>query len=131
MNWAAKTFVGFLFATSSCFSDSFCRASEALRPTSGANEFYLSSDQIKTLRFAALAGSGQAANRLANYYGFLKNDIAEEMKWATISAENGNHMGCVNLANLARSPMAKDEEVRARAAFWQKRVDDGKCASDE
>ena len=92
-----------------------------------SGEFYLDTAEVEELKNRALDGLGQPANRLAYYYGFYKLDFAEEVKWLTISAENGNRRGCAELAGFARNPTV-EQSLQRRAAFWQKQIDEGKCS---
>jgi TPR repeat protein len=63
----------------------------------------------------ALAGSGEAAHRLATQF-VMTGRISEAIFWATIAAENGHQGGMFNLGyQLSQS---RDPKQRVRARFW-------------
>lgn len=70
----------------------------------GADEYYLTSQEVKTLEEAAKTETnGQAAYRLSTYYGFSENDQVNKMKWLIQAANQGHPDAKERLEYLNRS----------------------------
>jgi TPR repeat protein len=86
------------------------------KPVIGINSFIIPAEDLEPLKTAALAGSGQAAYRLAQYYGFALLNFEEQLHWMTIAAENSDQTGIYGLGFLlAKKP---DPASRIRARYW-------------
>ena len=57
---------------------------------SSASNAYLSQGELSSLTKTAMHGDGYAAERIAGYYFFFKNDLSEGLRWLDIAARNGN-----------------------------------------
>ena len=86
----------------------------------GNESLVLSDAQIKALEPQALKGSAEAAERLCDFYDFIRNDYAESMFWAQIAAENGGHINEYNYGFMLRGDPNPRNQQRAR--FWLERA---------
>ena len=92
--------------------------------TVGIQSVLLDDQALKQLSTNALTGSGEAAERIANFYLLAKSDRDTALYWATIAAENGNVVGEYNTGFLLKDKL--DRKQRIRALFWlQKAAKDG------
>lgn len=79
-------------------------------------------DEYAEVERQALAGSSEAAFRLARQYESTARYV-EAIFWGSIAAENGSQVGAYNLGyTLAGSP---DPKQRIRARFWLRRAAEG------
>jgi TPR repeat protein len=83
-------------------------------PISGAQSFALTDEQRAALAAKAEAGDAEAAFRLAQHYGFLRQDYAQQRHWLSIAAKGGHAVAQHNLAYLL---YMKDKDL-AGAAHW-------------
>ena len=72
-----------------CMLMSGCAAADTNEPITGAQTFYLSSNDIDTLKSEVADGSGNAAFKLYEYYAFFCDDHTEAVKWLRIADERG------------------------------------------
>jgi hypothetical protein len=68
----------------------------------------------------ALDGSAAAAEKLANFYGFIILDFEKELYWLQIGAEDGDVNAMHSYWVIAR--LNEDPDVRRRGLFWLKRA---------
>jgi len=74
------------------------------------------------LECEALRGSREASLRLHYFYEFERNDPAESLYWARISAQNGNPMGQYEYGlMLSKDPDPKNQR---RSLFWLRKAAD-------
>lgn len=80
----------------------------------------LTDTQRKTFEDEAAKGSGEAALKLAQFYGFVLLNPVEDQRWTQIGAENGSAACQYNLYHvLAESDSDFD---RRRALFWLRKA---------
>jgi len=80
----------------------------------GNQSFALSGYKISELKQSAIGGDAEAAMRLANYYGYFRNDQSKEIYWLRIGADSGSVACQTNLATLLlalRKPESTDEAI--------------------
>ena len=100
-------------------------ASGSTQPAEGqpvmANQSWeLAPAEILRLKEEALNGSGEAADRLANFYAGIALNMAEFRYWLTIGAEDGTPLEMYNLAQYLRDKGEPACTIRAR--WWYDRV---------
>ena len=83
-------------------------------------------NEIPVLQESALRGDGKAALRLAQFYGY-KGDSVADRYWLTISAEDGNAVGMNNLGvhlfqGFGKKWEKTDRKDSIRARFWLERA---------
>src|SRR5210317_1233912 len=81
-------------------------------PIMGNQSFALSGYKISEVKQSAIGGDAEAAMRLANYYGYFRNDQSKEIYWLRIGADSGSVACQTNLATLLlalRKPESTDE----------------------
>lgn len=87
----------------------------------GNQMFVIKESDLPRMEKDALAGSGETAFHLWQFYELVKLDYKEALYWATISAENGYPSGEYTLGFILRNdPNARSKE---RALYWLR-----KCA---
>ena len=84
----------------------------------------LSDVEIKALEPQALRGSAEAAQRLCDFYDFVRMDRMERMFWAQIAAENGGHINEYNYGFMLHEDTNPRNQMRAR--FWLERAARGR-----
>lgn len=90
------------------------------RDTTSASRFYLEADVLQLETEHALAGDGEAADRIYMHFAADRpKDLETQVFWMRVAAENGN-AGYMNL--YARTLYRQgDYESCRRAQFWLKR----------
>jgi TPR repeat protein len=83
-------------------------------PSSGAQSFALTDEQHAALAAKAETGDAEAAFRLSQHYGFLRQDYTQQRHWLSIAAKRGHAVAQHNLAYLL---YMKDKDL-AGAAHW-------------
>jgi TPR repeat protein len=91
-------------------------------PVVGVQSFIVPDAELASLKKDALAGSGPAAYRLAQYYGFAALDFDKQLYWMTIAAENGDLTGTYGLGWLLANKSSEIDKLRAR--YWLERSRD-------
>ena len=86
----------------------------------GNQSFYMSQADIPRLQDQALSGSGAAAYRLAQHYGFAAFDHEEELYWMSVAAENGDVRAAYGFGLLLSH--RGSERDKARARYWLTRA---------
>jgi TPR repeat protein len=84
----------------------------------------LSDSELKSLERAALQGDGLAAFKLSNHAGYgahSKEAKNAELRWATISAEDGLPAGSYQLGMILYGDESDPANI-VRAEFWLKRA---------
>jgi len=76
--------------------------------------------EILRLKEDALNGSGEAAQRLWEFYAGIALDMPESEYWVTIEAEDGSVLGMYSLAQYLRDK--GDPACTIRARWWFERV---------
>lgn len=80
----------------------------------------LSKTELERFRTAGLSGDGAAAEKVADYYGFILMSVSDELHWRTIAAEDGDPTAEYNLGVRLSDPSPHYDN--ARAIFWLKRA---------
>ncbi|MGJ3700610.1 hypothetical protein [Variovorax sp. AFSI2.2] len=83
-------------------------------PISGAQSFALTDEQRTAFAAKAEAGDTESAFRLSQYYGFLRQDYAQQRHWLSIAAKGGH---AVAQHNLAYQLYMKDQDLEG-ATHW-------------
>src|SRR5262249_10309128 len=94
------------------------RAAESA--TLGAMTFNLTSAEIERYSHEAAAGSGEAARKLAQYFGYEKYDKKSELYWLVVGAENGDAVCQYSLWFNTRK--ATDPLEQQRSIYWLKKA---------
>ena len=79
--------------------------------------FYLSRSDLKAAKLAAVRGDGDAAFKVARYYGNRLLDLSSELFWLTIGAENGHVVSTHDLV-LYSTSNKNNKEGLMRGYFW-------------
>jgi TPR repeat protein len=80
------------------------------------NSNIIPSDELSQKMLDALSGDPDAANRIADHYGFGIHDDHESIKWDIIGAENGHYESQYGLT--IRLLNNRDDDSRVRGIFW-------------
>ena len=99
-----------------------CRSKPVLHTNASCG---LTDTQVASFTTRALAGDGDAAWRLCEYYAFIKYDQASALKWMTVAAEDGNVSGQYNLAHEYEGAFDKSRLDLKKARYWYQRAADG------
>lgn len=96
------------------------KASKEQGPITGAQSFNLSSEERARLERAANEGDGNAAHRLAQYYGLAVNNSEKERTWLYRAAELGNasaqyHLAYILIYDEANRSFSEAEQWLAKA----------------
>ena len=98
------------------------------KPKVLASQLIIPDEQLPGLKKKGLAGSGEAAFRLWEYFSMVKLENKEASYWLLIGAENGHAIAQLNYAyELAEK---KNEIDRERARFWARRAAENGLAED-
>ena len=76
---------------------------EASQPVMGNQTFALSGAEIAALERNANEGDCEAAQKLANYYGFVRSDQDKQIYWLRVGADAGDVTCQTNLAMLLQT----------------------------
>ncbi|GHV87844.1 hypothetical protein AGMMS50267_02040 [Spirochaetia bacterium] len=86
--------------------------------------FRLSESKLNRLSLEAMAGNGDAAWRISNYYqygvSYTVENVVLGLEWAMIAAENGSQGGQWETGRLISFPVVG--ELPTRAVFWMRLV---------
>lgn len=97
-------------------------AQEQGKPVLANIDYSLSSDDLAKLSAQALDGSIDAAERVSNYYHYIKRDEKQSLHWALVGAENGSTwLQLIVYQDFSESKKTHDHR---RALFWLKRAAD-------
>lgn len=103
-----------------CMNAESKNSQKAETPIFGNASLVIKDQEIPVLVSKALNGSGDAALRLATFYGFVKMNSDQQRYWEQIAAENGNTVAMYNYALLLMQGTNKNDKVRAH--FWMKKA---------
>jgi hypothetical protein len=90
------------------------------QPTNMNQSLFIPDSEIPPLEKKALEGSGQAAEKLAEYYNFFPVRSPSDdptIYWYTVAAENGNCSATHWLGDLLSYSADPRDKIRAR--FWE------------
>jgi len=97
-------------------------------PISGAQSFALTDEQRAAFAAKAEAGDTESAFRLSQYYGFLRQDYAQQRHWLSIAAK-GSH--AVAQHNLAYQLYMKDQDLEGAAHWASESLKNGNSSAGE
>jgi hypothetical protein len=93
------------------------------RPTPTTNySCSLSDTQITNFTAMALAGDGDAAFKLSEYYEFIPYDQTNALKWMKVAAEDGNLSGQYNLAREYEGMFDTNMIDLIQSRYWYQRA---------
>lgn len=69
-------------------------------PITTVHKFDLTSEGLKNFKHMALQGNLGAANKVASYYSFVKNNQIESIKWYSLAADLGSDSAIKNLYSI-------------------------------
>lgn len=69
-------------------------------PIATVHKFDLTRDELKNFKHMALQGNLGAANKVASYYSFVKNNQIESIKWYSLAADLGSDSAIKNLYSI-------------------------------
>ena len=97
-------------------------------PISGAQSFALTDEQRAAFAAKAEAGDTESAFRLSQYYGFLRQDYAQQRHWLSIAAKGGH---AVAQHNLAYQLYMKDQDLEGAAHWASESLKNGNSSAGE
>ncbi|MGH8373118.1 MAG: hypothetical protein ACRETO_10345 [Gammaproteobacteria bacterium] len=87
-------------------------------------------NELPALAIKAMTGSGKAAIRLADFYGFVKLDYKKQRYWYQIAVENDDLIAMYNYAIILSQTGNPNDKVRSH--FWmEKAASEGYKAAQE
>jgi TPR repeat protein len=88
----------------------------SMPPYGNEQEYFIPENELHDLEEKALLGDGKAANRIANFYSYIKLNTRQTIYWLSIAVEDGYEKAIYNLGCfLSRS---QDKNNRTRARYW-------------
>jgi TPR repeat protein len=111
----------------------FCMNVIAASSDGSAMDFkHIKVEDIPGFERQALAGDGDVAMRLANYFDFVQLDYPKAMYWMQIAAEDGSPIGQYNYAHMladderagamGETDSRSRERAKLRANYWFKQA---------
>lgn len=106
-----------LLIASTLFLSCTCVLSvQSKTPTVANVDYFLDSVQLNEFSIKGMSGNADSAERVMNYYIFVKREKKRSKFWAQIAAENGSPAAQFMLYQLTANSRNVDDQ--RRALFW-------------